>query len=59
MSPIDFSMHLLEKGKVSTVPGSEFGRHGEGYLRVSYATLMANLREGLDRLEAVVNELKS
>jgi len=59
MSSLDFSMHLLEKGKVSTVPGSEFGKHGEGYLRISYATSMANLREGLDRLEAVVNELKS
>jgi len=59
MSSLDFSMHLLEKGKVSTVPGSEFGKHGEGYLRISYATSMANLREGLDRLEALVNELKS
>jgi len=59
MSSLDFSTHLLEKGKVSTVPGSEFGKHGEGYLRVSYATSMANLKEGLDRLEAFVNELKS
>jgi len=59
MSSLDFSMHLLEKGKVSTVPGSEFGKHGEGYLRISYATSIANLEEGLDRLEAVVNELKS
>jgi len=59
MRSLDFSMHLLEKGKVSTVPGSEFGKHGEGYLRISYATSMANLEEGLDKLEGVVNELKS
>lgn len=59
MSSLDFSMHLLEKGKVSTVPGSEFGEHGEGYLRISYATSMANLEEGLDKLEGVVNELNS
>jgi len=59
MSSLDFSMHLLENGKVSTVHGSDFGEHGEGYLRISYATSMANLKEGLDRLEAVVNQLNS
>jgi len=58
MSSFDFSMHLLEKGKVSTVPGSVFGKQGEGYLRISYATSMANLKEGLDRFEVVVNELE-
>jgi len=58
MNSFDFSMHLFEKGKVSTVPGSAFGKQGEGYLRISYATSMANLKEGLDRLEGVVNELE-
>jgi len=58
MDSFGFCMHLLEKGKVSTVPGSAFGQQGEGYLRISYATSMANLKEGLDRLECVVNELE-
>jgi len=57
MNSLDCCMHILEKGKVSTVPGSSFGQEGEGYLRISYATSMANLKEGFDRLETVVNEL--
>lgn len=57
MNSLDCCMHMLEKGKVSTVPGSSFGQQGEGYLRISYATSMTNLKEGFDRLETVVNEL--
>jgi len=57
MNSLDCCMHILEKGKVSTVPGSSFGQQGEGYLRISYATSMANLKEGFDRLETVVDEL--
>ncbi len=45
----DFAKALLEKGLVAVVPGSAFG--AEGYLRWSYATSMANIKEGLDRLE--------
>lgn len=58
MNSLDCCMHILEKGKVSTVPGSSFGQQGEGYLRISYATSMANLKEGFDRLETVVRELR-
>lgn len=57
MNSFDFSMHLLEKGRVSTVPGSAFGGQGEGHIRISYATSIENLKEGLDRLDAVVNEI--
>jgi len=57
MNSLDCCMHILEKGKVSTVPGSSFGQQGEGYLRISYATSMANLKEGFDRLETVVDGL--
>lgn len=59
MSSEDFCMHLLEQGKVSTVPGSAFGKLGEGYFRLSYATSGENLEEGLNRLEAVVRKLKA
>lgn len=58
MNSLDCCMHILEKGKVSTVPGSSFGQQGEGYLRISYATSMANLKEGFDRLETIVDELR-
>jgi aspartate/methionine/tyrosine aminotransferase len=57
MNSFDFCMYLLEKGKVATVPGSAFGNQGEGYFRISYATSMENLKEGLDRLQAVVENL--
>jgi aspartate/methionine/tyrosine aminotransferase len=57
MHSFDFCMHLLERGKVSTVPGSAFGEQGEGHLRISYATSIENLKEGFDRLEAVAKEL--
>jgi aminotransferase len=56
MKSFDFCVKLLEKGKVSTVPGSSFGQEGEGYMRISYATSMANLKEGLDRLERFVKD---
>jgi aminotransferase len=48
---------LLNKGKVVTVPGSAFGKYGEGYLRFSYATSYDNIEEALDRIERVVKEL--
>jgi aspartate/methionine/tyrosine aminotransferase len=57
MDSFDFCMHLLEKGRVSTVPGGSFGEQGEGHLRISYATSIENLKEGFDRLEAVVKEM--
>jgi aspartate/methionine/tyrosine aminotransferase len=59
MSSQDFAIQLLERGKVSTVPGSAFGNMGEGYVRLSYATSRTNLEEGLNRLQKVVSELRS
>ena len=43
---------LLEKAKIAVVPGSAFGK--EGYLRLSYATSMENIVEGIERLERFV-----
>ena len=40
---------LLEQQKVATVMGSAFG--AEGYVRLSYATGMQEIQEGLDRIE--------
>ena len=47
---------LLEQGKVSLLPGSSFGKYGEGYLRLSYATSIENIRRGLQRIQSVVRE---
>ncbi|WP_230869718.1 pyridoxal phosphate-dependent aminotransferase [Iocasia frigidifontis] len=46
---MDFAKYLLEKEKVAVVPGIGFGR--ENYVRLSYATSMSNIKEGLKRIE--------
>ncbi|MFO7715487.1 pyridoxal phosphate-dependent aminotransferase [Desulfosarcina sp.] len=43
---------ILEKACVGVTPGIDFGQHGEGYLRFSYANSMENIAEGMSRLEA-------
>jgi aminotransferase len=49
---------FLKKAKVLTVPGTEFGRYGEGYIRLSYATSYEKIEEALNRIEDVVRKLK-
>ncbi|MHB9154244.1 MAG: pyridoxal phosphate-dependent aminotransferase [Endomicrobiales bacterium] len=46
--------YLLEKAKIALVPGSAFG--APGYLRLSYATSMENIKNGLDRLEEALRQ---
>jgi aspartate/methionine/tyrosine aminotransferase len=46
---------ILENAHVGVTPGIDFGKNGEGYLRFSYANSMANIREGLDRIENYLN----
>ncbi len=45
---------LLEEAGVATLAGTAFGRHGEGYLRLSYANSLDNLREAVERIGAAV-----
>ena len=51
-----FIYDLAEKGRVAGVAGSFFAKGGEGYIRLSYATSMDNIKEGLKRLEQYVKE---
>lgn len=46
-----FAMELLERAKVATTPGIDFGSGAEGYIRFSYANHLENLVEGMRRLE--------
>jgi len=46
-----FANDLLTKGKVAALPGTEFGREGQGYLRFSYATNYHLIEQAMDRLE--------
>ncbi len=47
-----FAFEVLEKARVGITPGIDFGPHGEGYVRFSYANSMENIEEGLRRLES-------
>ena len=46
-----FAFEILERAKVGVAPGIDFGRNGEGYLRVCYARSLTDLQEALRRLE--------
>ena len=47
----DFSEQLLKQEKVATVPGTAFGKCGEGFIRCSYATSTKVIEEALKRME--------
>jgi aminotransferase len=46
----EFAERLLQEERVAVIPGSAFGQSGEGYVRCSYATGLAQLEEALDRM---------
>jgi aminotransferase len=52
-----FARFLFEKAKVVVIPGTEFGKYGEGYLRLSYATSYEKIEEALNRIERSVKLL--
>jgi len=53
----DFVKQLLEKAKVSVMPGTTFSMKGGKYVRVSYANSMENISEAMNRVERVVSQL--
>ncbi|MBN2452956.1 MAG: aminotransferase class I/II-fold pyridoxal phosphate-dependent enzyme, partial [Candidatus Omnitrophica bacterium] len=57
LSSLEFSKRLLKNEKVAVVPGTAFGKLGEGYLRISYASNMDKLKEALIRIERFVKSL--
>jgi aspartate/methionine/tyrosine aminotransferase len=54
LSAADLADLLLADAGVALLPGTAFGAHGEGFLRLSYATAAERLREGLERIGRVV-----
>ncbi len=48
---------LLDQADVALLPGTAFGKHGEGYLRISYANSMENLVEAITRMRQVLSRL--
>lgn len=57
MTSEEFAEKLLQKEKVAVVPGTAFGDSGEGFLRISYAYSIENLKEALGRIENFIQGL--
>ncbi len=58
MSSDDFAMRLLEEEHVAVVPGTAFGACGEGFLRISYAYSIEDLKVALERLGRFIAKLR-
>ena len=54
----DLSETLLRESKVIVTPGSSFGTHGEGFLRLSFATAYEKIDEALDRIEKTTRNFR-
>lgn len=59
MSSEEFANELLRSQKLAVVPGTAFGECGEGFIRISYAYSLENLKKAMDRLEAFVQEQRA
>lgn len=55
----ELSEYLLKEARVVVTPGSAFGKYGEGYLRLSYATSYERIAEALNRIERTIGKLGS
>ena len=59
MTSEEFATRLLKEEKVAVVPGTAFGDCGEGYLRISYAYSIENLKIAIDRINSFVSRLRN
>lgn len=59
MTSDEFANRLLQTKKVAVVPGTAFGRSGEGFLRISYAYSLEDLKVALERVEEFIMELRA
>lgn len=58
MTSEEFATRFLKEEKVAVVPGTAFGACGEGYLRISYAYSIENLKIAIERLKIFVERLR-
>ena len=58
MTSEEFATRFLQEEKVAVVPGTAFGDCGEGFLRISYAYSLEDLKEALGRLERFIARLR-
>ena len=57
MSSEEFCTRLLQEKQVAVVPGDAFGKDGDGYVRISYAYSLEELKTALDRIEEFLGTL--
>lgn len=58
LSSDEFCVRLLEEQRVAVVPGTAFGDSGEGFVRISYATGMEQIKEACSRIEVFLASLR-
>lgn len=59
MTSEEFATRFLKEEKVAVVPGTAFGDCGEGYLRISYAYSIDNLKIAIERLKHFITKLRN
>ena len=59
LSSEEFATRLIREHKVAVVPGSAFGQSGEGFVRVSYAYSIEELKQAFERIERFITELRA
>ncbi len=59
MASEEFATRFLEEEKVAAVPGNAFGASGEGYLRISYAYSLDNLKIAMERMKKFIEKLRN
>ena len=57
MGSREFAGYLLKEAGVALLPGTAFGDYGEGFIRISYANSLDNIRKALDRISKAVARL--
>ena len=58
LSSQDLSDYLLEDAGVAVLPGTAFGKYGDGYLRLSYANSLENIQEALARMDSAISRIR-
>lgn len=59
LSSDEFCERLIKEKHVAVIPGTAFGKCGEGFIRVSYCYSIDNIRKAIDKIEEFINQLKS